>query len=167
MPLDPEENLLTPSFSIDGDEEELTSIMSPDQRKALQHAAAKEAETLERDTARPPPPAGATPAVVIPKAASVPAPMIAQSGPGRMGEASIDTDDGPVSRVRRSEPAGAAAIAPPTGAVAVASRASAPSKPAATPKAEAPAPSSGASLSVMAIVPFVLLALAVAAALRM
>ena len=59
------------------DEEDMTSIMSADQRKLLQHAAAKEAEALERDTARPPPsletaavPIAALPA--IPKAPALP-----------------------------------------------------------------------------------------------
>lgn len=55
------------------DEEDMTSIMSPEQRKALQQAAKteKESATLERDTAKPPP-SDARP-VTIPRAAAVPA----------------------------------------------------------------------------------------------
>jgi hypothetical protein len=55
------------------DEEDMTSVMSSDQRKALQKAAKteKESATLERDTARPPPSEEA--AVSIPRAAPVPA----------------------------------------------------------------------------------------------
>jgi hypothetical protein len=63
------------------DEEDMTSIMSADQRKALQQAASntKEADTLERDTARPPPSAEAAAevaAVEIPKAPAAPAPVL-------------------------------------------------------------------------------------------
>ena len=55
----------------------MTSIMSSDQRKQLQQAAAtsKEADTLERDTAKPPPSAEAEAAaaeIVIPKAPATP-----------------------------------------------------------------------------------------------
>ncbi|HTQ41248.1 MAG TPA: hypothetical protein VMI75_00730 [Polyangiaceae bacterium] len=55
------------------DEEDMTSVMSSDQRKALQKAAKteKESATLERDTARPPPSEEA--AVSIPRAAPIPA----------------------------------------------------------------------------------------------
>jgi hypothetical protein len=53
------------------DESEMTSIMSADQRKVLQEAAATGAETLERDTAKPPPGEGQA-AVAIPKAPAVP-----------------------------------------------------------------------------------------------
>jgi hypothetical protein len=55
------------------DEENMTSVMSYDQRKALQKAAKTENEsaTLERDTARPPP--SQEEAVSIPRAAPVPA----------------------------------------------------------------------------------------------
>jgi hypothetical protein len=60
------------------DEEDMTSIMSADQRKALQQAASnsKEAETLEGDTARPPPSAEAVveaAAIAIPRAPATPA----------------------------------------------------------------------------------------------
>jgi hypothetical protein len=56
------------------DEEDMTSVMSSDQRRALQKAAKteKESATLERDTARPPPSAEEG-AVAIPRAAAVPA----------------------------------------------------------------------------------------------
>jgi hypothetical protein len=53
----------------------MTSVMSSDQRKLLQQAAKKEAETLERDTAKPPPSAEAESVateVVIPKAPAAP-----------------------------------------------------------------------------------------------
>lgn len=55
------------------DEEDMTSVMSSEQRKALQQAAKteKESATLERDTAKPPP-SDARP-VTIPRAAAVPA----------------------------------------------------------------------------------------------
>lgn len=55
------------------DEEDMTSIMSAEQRKALQQAAKteKESATLERDTAKPPP-SDARP-VGIPRAAAIPA----------------------------------------------------------------------------------------------
>jgi len=55
------------------DEEDMTSVMSSDQRKALQKAAKteKESATLERDTARPPP--SQEEAVSIPRAPPVPA----------------------------------------------------------------------------------------------
>lgn len=55
------------------DEEDMTSVMSSDQRKALQKAAKteKESATLERDTARPPP--SEEHPVSIPRAAPVPA----------------------------------------------------------------------------------------------
>jgi hypothetical protein len=55
------------------DEEDMTSIMSAEQRKALQQAAKteKESATLERDTAKPPP-SDARP-VNIPRAAAIPA----------------------------------------------------------------------------------------------
>jgi hypothetical protein len=55
------------------DEEDMTSIMSAEQRKALQQAAKteKESATLERDTAKPPP--SDARAVNIPRAAAVPA----------------------------------------------------------------------------------------------
>ena len=61
-----------PSIPVD-DEEDMTSIMSAEQRKALQQAAKteKESATLERDTAKPPP-SDARP-VTIPRAAAVPA----------------------------------------------------------------------------------------------
>lgn len=54
------------------DEEDMTSIMSSEQRKALQQAAKteKESATLERETAKPPP-SDARP-VTIPRAAAVP-----------------------------------------------------------------------------------------------
>lgn len=54
------------------DEEDMTSIMSSDQRKQLQEATKEKeaASTLERDTAKPPPGPGAD--VEIPKAAPVP-----------------------------------------------------------------------------------------------
>jgi hypothetical protein len=55
------------------DEEDMTSIMSAEQRKALQQAAKteKESATLERDTAKPPPSDARE--VSIPRAAAVPA----------------------------------------------------------------------------------------------
>jgi hypothetical protein len=55
------------------DEEDMTSVMSAEQRKALQQAAKteKESATLERDTAKPPP-SDERP-VPIPRAAAVPA----------------------------------------------------------------------------------------------
>ncbi len=55
------------------DEEDMTSVMSSEQRKALQQAAKteKESATLERETAKPPP-SDARP-VAIPRAAAVPA----------------------------------------------------------------------------------------------
>ena len=63
----------TPLIPVDDDEEDMTSIMSAEQRKALQQAAKteKESATLERDTARPPP-SDERP-VTIPRAAAVPA----------------------------------------------------------------------------------------------
>jgi hypothetical protein len=59
----------------DEDDDEMTSVMSSDQRKALQKAAKteKESATLERDTARPPPSPSDEQAVAIPRAAPVPA----------------------------------------------------------------------------------------------
>lgn len=59
------------------DEEDMTSIMSSDQRKQLQQAAAtsKEADTLERDTAKPPSSAAAEAAaaeIAIPKPPATP-----------------------------------------------------------------------------------------------
>jgi hypothetical protein len=56
------------------DEEDMTSVMSSDQRRALQKAAKteKESATLERDTAKPPP-SLEEPPVSIPRAAPVPA----------------------------------------------------------------------------------------------
>jgi hypothetical protein len=56
------------------DEEDMTSIMSAEQRKALQKAAKteKESATLERDTAKPPP-SDEHPLITIPRAAPVPA----------------------------------------------------------------------------------------------
>jgi hypothetical protein len=68
-----ERSVLDDEVPID-DEEDMTSVMSSDQRKALQKAAKteKESATLERDTARPPP-AGGEAAVAIPRAAPVPA----------------------------------------------------------------------------------------------
>lgn len=63
------------------DEEDMTSIMSAEQRKALQQAAKteKESATLERDTAKPPP-SDARP-VSIPRAAAVPAEARAAAEP--------------------------------------------------------------------------------------
>ncbi|HEX8790516.1 MAG TPA: hypothetical protein VF765_06160 [Polyangiaceae bacterium] len=63
------------------DEEDMTSIMSAEQRKALQQAAKteKESATLERDTAKPPP-SDARP-VSIPRAAGVPAEARAKEEP--------------------------------------------------------------------------------------
>ena len=63
------------------DEEDMTSIMSAEQRKALQQAAKteKESATLERDTAKPPP-SDARP-VSIPRAAAVPSEARAKEEP--------------------------------------------------------------------------------------
>ena len=57
----------------DGEEEDMTSIMSAEQRNALQEAAKteKDAATLERETAKPPP-SDARP-MAIPRAAAIPA----------------------------------------------------------------------------------------------
>jgi hypothetical protein len=156
MPVTPDEDRpaspldLDLDLDVDGDQEEMTSVMSVDQRKLLQRAAAKEAETLERDTARPPPPAEAVQAVVIPKTASLPTPAI------------LADDEPPVSRVRPSEPAGLAGAPAPAAAM--------PARPASARSAAASAkasPAAGGEFSTAAIMPFVLLALAVAAALRM
>ena len=70
----------TPAIPVD-DEEDMTSIMSAEQRKALQQAAKteKESATLERDTAKPPP-SDARP-VPIPRAAAVPAEARAREEP--------------------------------------------------------------------------------------
>ncbi len=67
--------------SVDEDEEDMTSVMSAEQRKALQNAAKteKEASTLERETAKPPP-SDARP-VTIPRAAGVPAEARAEAAP--------------------------------------------------------------------------------------
>jgi hypothetical protein len=66
----------------DEDEDDMTSVMSSDQRKALQKAAKteKESATLERDTARPPP-APEEAAVSIPRAAPIPAEARAAEAP--------------------------------------------------------------------------------------
>jgi hypothetical protein len=118
----------TPSLP-DEDEAEMTSIMSADQRKALQQAASnsKEAETLERETAKPPPPAQAAAedveAIKIPKAPALPG----------------------AARASKASPAAPAAKAPS--------------------RIAAPAASSG--WTTWELVPFVLLAVAVAVALRM
>ncbi len=77
------DDLLAPA---EEDDEDMTSVMSADQRKALQQAASntKEAETLERDTARPPPSAEAVAeaaAVAIPKAPAAPAVALAEKAP--------------------------------------------------------------------------------------
>ncbi len=77
------DNLLGPA---EEDEEDMTSIMSADQRKALQQAASntKEAETLEGDTKRPPSSAEAAAeaaAVVIPKAPAAPALALTSHAP--------------------------------------------------------------------------------------
>jgi hypothetical protein len=68
-----DEGPITDDIPVD-DEEDMTSIMSPEQRKALQKAAKteKESATLERDTAKPPP-SDEHPVPVIPRAAPVPA----------------------------------------------------------------------------------------------
>jgi hypothetical protein len=83
--VDPEGNMTSVAPKSDDllsgpveDEEDMTSIMSADQRKALQQAAStsKEAETLEGDTARPPPSIEAiaeAAALAIPKAPAAPA----------------------------------------------------------------------------------------------
>lgn len=70
----------TPAIPIE-DEEDMTSIMSAEQRKALQQAAKteKESATLERDTAKPPP-SDARP-VSIPRAAAIPAEIRNEEGP--------------------------------------------------------------------------------------
>jgi hypothetical protein len=176
MPVDHEDNVPT---LVDGDEDDMTSIMSPDQRRALQHAAAKEAETLERDTARPPPPAEAGQAVVIPKAAPVPGALGTSAGKtagatagatirGAKGATGEDAEP-PPSRVRRSEPGRPGSV--PTQRSAspvVTSEAARKAGPAAEARGDtSPAPSSRGALSLVVLVPFVLLALAVVAALRM
>jgi hypothetical protein len=112
------------------DEEDMTSIMSADQRKQLQQAASdsKAAETLERDTAKPPPSAEAAEAmaeVVIPKAPATPS-------------------LGAPAKVRADS-----------------------TKPAAIAKPSAPAASAPAGWSAWELAAFVLLAAAVAVALRM
>ena len=86
-----------PLLGTETNEEELTSIMSADQRKALQRAASdiQEAEALDRDTARPPPSntqAEALPAIPrapgLPKVGRVPeGAALAPSGPVTVPEA--------------------------------------------------------------------------------
>ena len=120
----------TPSLP-DEDEAEMTSIMSADQRKALQQAASnsKEAETLERETAKPPASAQAAAdveAIKIPKAPALPG----------------------AARAAKANPPAQAAKAP-------------------SPVAPSPAPEANASWTTWELVPFVLLAVAVAVALRM
>ena len=61
---------MPPDEADDLDEEELTSVMSREQRKMLLQAASQSADALERDTARPQP--GTAPEVAIPKAPAVP-----------------------------------------------------------------------------------------------
>jgi hypothetical protein len=128
------------SHEGDEDEEDMTSVMSSDQRKLLQQAASnsKEADTLERDTAKPPPSAEADAAaaeIVIPKAPAV---------PSERGK------DAPKVEVK-SEPAAEAPA--PVGATQAAA------------KVVKPAPTSG--MATWELVAFVLLAVAVAVALRM
>ncbi len=80
----------------------MTSIMSADQRKALQQAASntKEAETLERDTAKPPPSteaAAAAAEIVIPRAPATPSLDVrapATTQPARVGEPAAPAPSG-------------------------------------------------------------------------
>lgn len=132
------DDLLAPP---DENEEDMTSVMSADQRKALQQAASntKEAETLERDTAKPPPSAEAVAeaaAVAIPKAPA--APVIEAPAPR-----AVET---PVASPARPAPAAASAHGAPTAGGA------------------SPASTGWATWELVA---FALLAVAVAAALKM
>jgi len=120
------------------DEEDMTSVMSSDQRKALQKAAKteKDSATLERDTARPPP--SEEQPVSIPRAAPIPA------------EARISEEVGLVARHEPAPRVEATPAAKPQPA------AQAPAR-----KAEAPA-----GWATWELVAFLLLAAAVATALR-
>lgn len=133
MPTQPEDLLAAPTPGEGEEEDDMTSVMSSDQRKALQHAAAKEAEALERETARPAKGEEPVPEVSIPKAAAVPS----------IGRAAAE-EDGPVSQtlVRpKSSPAPA--------------------------KTKDAAAASEAAWSNFELAAFILLAVAVAVALRM
>lgn len=82
------------------DEEDMTSIMSAEQRKALQQAAKteKESATLERDTAKPPP-SDARP-VTIPRAAAVPAEARASEEPRAEAPAKPESQPAPQAPAR-------------------------------------------------------------------
>ncbi len=132
------EDLLSPSGE---DEEDMTSIMSSDQRKQLQQAAAtsKEADTLERDTAKPPSSAEANAAgaeVVIPKAPATPS----LKTPVVPSKVEVQVEPEPEPEAKAEAPAPAAKVAPPA----------------------APA-----GMATWELVAFVLLAVAVAIALKM
>jgi hypothetical protein len=129
------------------DEDDMTSVMSSDQRKALQKAAKteKESATLERDTARPPPAAAEEGAVSIPKAAPIPAEV-------RTGEAPR-AEAAPA----KSEPAPQATAT---------SQATAPSQAKAPSKAPAQSAEPKGGWATWELVAFVLLAAAVFVALR-
>jgi hypothetical protein len=120
------------------DEEDMTSVMSSDQRKALQKAAKteKDSATLERDTARPPP--SEEHPVSIPRAAPIPA------------EARTSEE---VGLVARHEPAPRVDATPAKPQ---------PAAPAPARKTEAPP-----GWATWELVAFLLLAASVAAALRM
>ncbi len=116
----------------------MTSIMSSDQRKQLQQAASdsKAAETLERDTAKPPSSAAAEAVaaeLVIPKAPAAPSVKPPVEPPSV--EAKVEPDE----KAKAEAPAPAAKVAPP-----------------------APA-----GMATWELVAFVLLAVAVAIALKM
>jgi hypothetical protein len=90
----------------DEDEDDMTSVMSSDQRKALQKAAKteKESATLERDTARPPPAAAEEGAVAIPRAAPVPAEVRAAEAP-RAEAAAVKSEPAPKAAAPSQSPA--------------------------------------------------------------
>ena len=121
----------------------MTSIMSADQRRVLQEAAATGAETLERDTAKPPPVEGQAP-VAIPKAPAVPS-LEAGAAPSKAEE-----------KTKAEEKSSAPAAEPAAEAAEKEAQAGA-----AAPIA-APAPAG----SLWELVPFVLLAASVFWALR-
>jgi hypothetical protein len=79
------------------DETEMTSIMSADQRKALQEAAGGEPEAHERDTARPLAPVVDPEMVAIPKAAAVPSIDPAHEALAASSERAVEPSERPAA----------------------------------------------------------------------
>ena len=107
------EDLLSPTGE---DEEDMTSIMSSDQRRQLQEAASdsKAADTLERDTAKPPSSAEAEAAaaeIVIPKAPATPS----LKTPVVPSKVEVKVEPQPEAKAEASAPVKVAPAAPPAG----------------------------------------------------